>query len=137
MTRTSNNATARSTLHTPEGLIHFRAKQAAENFEDAKAKFAESFATNPKYAIEWYSDRVARAQTHYEFWLHTAEVLERRGVADAIEYGAERVEREVESFFGSNSTCPWHNATRRAEGETLHALKREVREVQSLAAEGE
>jgi hypothetical protein len=120
MTRTTNT-TARSNLHTPEGLIRFRAKQAAENFEEAKAKYTESFATNPKYAIEWYSDRVARAQTHYEFWMHTAEVLERRGVADAIEYAAERVEREVESFFGSKSTCPWHNATRRAEAETFNA----------------
>ena len=135
MTRTTNNA--RSNLHTRRGTDPPPGKQAAANFEDAKAKFAAAFATNPKYAIEWCADQVARAQTHYEFW------IARRGGAraaagwqNALQYASERGDREVDSFFGTNSTCPWTNALRRIEAEVYNALaRRDLRELQSLAAE--
>jgi len=132
MTHTTANRIDRDTA---EGLIRRRAKQAAENFEEAKAKFAEDFATNPKYAIEWHAEKVARAQVHHEWWMKIAEVLGRRGVAEAVAYAAERVEIEVESFFGSNSTCLWTNALRRAEAEVYHGLaRREMRDLRDAAA---
>jgi hypothetical protein len=131
MTTTSNN---RIDGDSADKLIRRRAKQATANFEEAKAKFAEDFATNPKYAIEWHAEKVARAQVHYEWWLKIAEVLDRRGVQEAVAYAAERIDIEVDSFFGSNSTCLWTNALRRAEAEVYHALsRREMRELRDAA----
>ena len=132
MTRTTANRIDRDTA---EGLIRRRAKQAAENFEEAKAKFAEDFATNPKYAIEWQAEKVARAQTYYEFWFKVADVLERRGINAAIDYANDQIGIAVDSFFGSNSTCLWTNALRRAEAEVYHALaRREMRDLRDAAA---
>jgi hypothetical protein len=134
MTRRNNNAP--NDLSDPAALIRRRAKQAAANFEEAKAKFAADFTMNPKHAIEWGADKVARAQVHYEFWFHVSAVLERRGVQEAMTYAAERVEIEVDSFFGTNSTCPWTNALRRIEAEVFHTLaRRELREIRDAAAE--
>ena len=131
MTRTTNNRIDRDTA---EGLIRRRAKQAAANFEDAKAKFTEDFATNPKYAIEWHAEKVARAQAYHEWWLKIADVLDRRGVEEAVTYAAERIEIEIDSFFGSNSTCLWTNALRRVEIEVYHALaRREMRDLRDAA----
>jgi hypothetical protein len=133
MTRTSN---ARTERDTAEALIRRRAKQAAANFEEAKTKFAEDFATNPKYALEWDAEKVARAQVYHEFWVNVSEVLTRRVVQEAMTYAAERADIEVDSFFGTNSTCAWTNALRRIEAEVYHTLaRREMRELQDLAAE--
>ena len=131
MTRTTD------TRGTAADLIRRRAKQAAENFEQAKAEFAETFATNPKYAIEWHAQKVARVQVHYEWWARIAEVMDRRGVQEAVAYAKERVEREIDSFFGSNSTCLWTNALRREEVEAYHAIaRREMRELAEALASG-
>jgi len=119
---------------TAERLIRRRAKQATKNFEQAKAEFAEHFATNPKYAIEWHAEKVARAQVHYEWWQKTLEVLQQHGVLEAVAYATQRIEIEVDSFFGSNSTCLWTNALRRAEAEVYHGLARhEMRDLRGAA----
>ena len=131
MARTTKTTSDRGTA---EDTIRRRAQQAEANFEAAKAKFTESFATNPKYAIEWHAEKVARAQVHFEWWKMVADVLEHRGLEDAIRYAAERVEMEVDSFFGSNSTSIWKNAVRRAEAEVYNSLgRREMPELRTLA----
>jgi hypothetical protein len=120
MTRTTDRQTEIAEM------IKRQAAQALQNYEEAKAKFAEEFATNPRYAIEWHSDKVVRAQTYHQFWAEASAVLAKRGVDEAVQYILERIDREIESFFGSNSTCPWRNALRRVEGEVFSALDRSV-----------
>jgi hypothetical protein len=117
MTRTTDRDTA-------EGLIRRRVAQATTGFEIAKAKFTEAFETNPKYAIEWHAKGLASAQHCYEFWTAVADVLAKRGIAEALKHANTRARNEVEGFFGSNSTCLWTNALRRTEAEVLNFIAR-------------
>ena len=117
-----------------ERLIRRRAQQALDNFAEAKARFAEDFAMNPKYAFEWQANNVTRAQTAFEWWSKIAQVLDARGLDDAIEYAGEAAKRAIDSFFGSNSTCLWTNALRRAEVEVYYALdRRDLRDLLAAA----
>lgn len=134
-TTTDNRATDdRTNPITAEGLIRRRAQQAAAAFEDAKAKFTEDFTTNPKYAIQWRAAPLVRAQSCHEVWSEIARVLDGHGLEKALAYAAERLDTTIESFFGSNSTCGWTNAVRRAEAEVHHAMaRRELPELHRTA----
>ncbi len=61
-------------------------------------------------------------------------MLDRRGLQEAIVYAAERIDIEVDSFFGSNSTCAWTNALGGVEAEVYHAIeRREMRDLRDAA----
>ncbi len=138
MTRTTRHQAARGHARpeTLEEFIRDRARAATAAWEDAKNAFTEAFATNPSHAIEWNAKEVVKAQSAHIWWNATWKVAEREGGAAAIAWARESAEREVDGFFGSNSTCPWHNAMRRTEAETFHdLLRRAVRELEEVAEE--
>ncbi len=121
--------------------IRRRARLAKADYEDAKTAFTDDFATNPTSAIEWKANAMVATQWRFVFWQQIVEaagmepVLEvaRSTDAEIIEFAAERCRREIEGFFGSSSTCPWHSAARRAEAEVAAALlRRDVVEMRRL-----
>jgi hypothetical protein len=110
-------------------LIDMNAKNAADAYEAAKTEMADAFATNPVYAIEWKAEAVVKTQTKYLFWATVAKVSARDGERAAVEEAEDIIDRELSSFFGSNSTCNYHNAIERSKATVIHDLRRSVREM--------
>jgi hypothetical protein len=104
------------------GHIFRREADAKQVFDDASKKFEVAVAANPAQAIEWNAEKMVAAQTAHVWWQNVASVAKSKGVVAAVEYGRDLAERSLDGFFGGSSTCPWHNACRRAEATVYHRL---------------
>ena len=115
---------------TVAGYIRWQAARAKADYDGAKEAFTTEFATNAISAIEWKAKTVVAAQMKFIIWeeirkaAHLTADQELTPVAarEVVAFAEERCRREIEGFFGSNSTSPWHSAARRAEAEVADLL---------------
>ena len=138
MTRTADNRVAReNTPHeTLETYIRRRALRAEVDFGDAKNKFAEALDMNSSCAIQRHAKTIVHAQTRHVWWKYLLAMVAKHGERAAITFAKEDADRQIDSFFASNSTCAWHNVMRRAEAETYNDLLRHtIPELEELAKE--
>ncbi len=132
--------TTKKTRRAPETLtdyIYAELERAKAAYEEAKDEFADDFATNPTSTIEWKANAMVAAQKRFVYWTRLAKAAALETATDGLvlDLATGECQREIENFFGSNSTCPWHNAARRAEAEIAdRILRNNIPAIEKLAS---